>query len=129
MLLTVIPNDQTFDQGEGLRSIPFYAESQFFSFDLTAFTDRFPCRLLTRLLEGLIGKEKAEAWYHIMCHYPFEYQPGKTIHYKVGNPMGFYSSWAISTLSHHLVLFVSCLEAKLNFKNGPFKLLGDDIVI
>jgi len=35
-----------------------------------------------------------------MCGEAFDYK-GQKITYNVGNPMGFYTSWALTTLAHH----------------------------
>jgi len=67
-----------------------------------------------------------------MVGYGFQYNKspkGEPIFYKVGNPMGFYTSWALTTLCHHLVLYTCCEKLKINFKTARYKLLGDDIVI
>jgi hypothetical protein len=61
-LLRVIPNDQTFNQGEGLDSLlSLYPDQTFYSFDLSAFTDRFPIDLLISFLKVSIGDKKSEA--------------------------------------------------------------------
>lgn len=45
--------------------------------------------------------------------------------------MGFYTSWALSTLCHHLVVFKSFKESgvKTSFLKSDYRLLGDDIIL
>ena len=132
-VLAVIPQDQTFNQGSGLKDLPFDGEHTYFCFDLTAATDRFPIDILETLLTLLSSEERAKAWYDIMVGYPFEYKPLKgsiiNLRYEVGNPMGFYSSWPTFTICHHYVLYVCCRKLKISWFNSKYKLLGDDIVI
>lgn len=63
-----------------------------------------------------------------MVGYPFAYQD-EYIKYSVGNPMGFYSSWASFALAHHFVMFYACRKLKMDWKQAPYYLLGDDILI
>lgn len=63
-----------------------------------------------------------------MVDYPFEFE-GKDVSYKVGNPMGFYSSWNSFALSHHFVVYYCCCKLGMSWKTAPYALLGDDIVI
>jgi hypothetical protein len=133
-LLAVLPNDQTFNQGEGLEHLlSKYPDQTFYSFDLSAFTDRFPIKLIKKFVTVCAGEEISSAWHNIMVGYPFVYNDpnGETasITYEVGNPMGFYTSWGLSTMCHHLVLYACCKKLKINFITAPYKLLGDDIVI
>lgn len=95
-VLRSIPQDQTFDQGEGLDELPFNSETTYYSFDLSAFTDRFPIKILFGLLDVNFGRDKALAWYDIITGYGFDYTDPKgklnNLRYEVGNPMGMYTS-------------------------------------
>jgi hypothetical protein len=132
-VLSKIPQDQTFNQGEGLSELTFDSSLTYYCYDLTAFTDRFPSRILLGLLTVNCGLPKAIAWYDIMNGYDFDYKSPKglksNIRYSIGNPMGFYSSWPLTTLCHHLVLFVACQECNISWNKSNYKLLGDDIII
>jgi len=132
-VLASIPQDQTFNQGHGLVNLPFSSERTYYSFDLSAFTDRFPCKILYGLLFFAYGKTKALAWYDIIVGYDFEYKGPKgllnNIRYNVGNPMGFYTSWPLSTLCHHFIVYCCCQEVGISWKYAKYKLLGDDIII
>lgn len=132
-VLRSIPQDQTFNQGEGLKELPFSSERTYYSFDLSAFTDRLPIKILIGLLTCNYGHFKALAWYNIIAGYSFEYRDPKglqhNIRYNVGNPMGFYTSWPLTTLCHHFLIYVCCQEIGISWKSAKYKLLGDDIII
>jgi len=56
------------------------------------------------------------------------------IHYRVGQPIGFLSSWPLATITHHaLVEFaaerVLSERALKSFKRSGYFILGDDVVI
>jgi hypothetical protein len=53
---------------------------------------------------------------------------GDIVKYSTGQPMGTYSSWAVFTLTHHLVVhYCAFLEGIEDF--DQYIILGDDIVI
>lgn len=60
-VLKSIPSDQTFNQGEGLRELPLDGSRNYYSFDLSSATDRFPIALQERFLSYSIGQDKARA--------------------------------------------------------------------
>lgn len=50
------------------------------------------------------------------------------VKYNVGQPMGAYSSWAVFTLSHHILVWIAGMMCgKPHF--DQYVILGDDIVI
>nr|BCY26968.1 RNA dependent RNA polymerase [Nigrospora sphaerica mitovirus 3] len=63
-----------------------------------------------------------------MVGYPFDYN-GKEISYSVGNPMGFYSSWASFAVTHHYIMYFLCRVLGKSWKDSKYFLLGDDIII
>jgi hypothetical protein len=125
--LRKIPQDRTFIQGDQFRLRPPNGH-KYYSFDLSAATDRFPIRVQKQVLGILIGPERAEAWAHIMVGYPFAYA-GRSVSYACGQPMGAYSSWALFALSHHAVVWEACRRSGVDPVSAPYILLGDDIVI
>jgi hypothetical protein len=121
--LKTFSQDCTFNQSHAQFSNNNYC------YDLTAATDRFPISLQFEFLSEILGSEKAEAWRGIMVSEKFRTPEGNLISYETGQPMGAYSSWAIFSLCHHLIV-QHCAE--LAGETLPFKqyyLLGDDIVI
>lgn len=129
-----IPNDRTYTQDpyinmEGCRGMKFH------SFDLDSATDRFPVQLQQQLITEIAGPAYAAAWKSLMVSEPFlawipegSHSVPKLLKYSVGQPMGARSSWAVFTLSHHMVVqYAAYLEGVYPFKD--YILLGDDIVI
>lgn len=57
-ILKGIPQDSTFDQNAGFRSILYGGYDFYASFDLKAATDRFPLSFQKRVLEHLLGDPK-----------------------------------------------------------------------
>jgi len=85
-------NDQTYDQVAGLKDIPFTGET-YYSYDLTAFTDRFPISVIHQLVEGMYGAAYADDIVSLLSGLPFRISgTAKFISYSVGNPMGFKAS-------------------------------------
>jgi len=123
-ILERIPQDRTFSQNPlGLRQ-----SGSFFSFDLKNATDRFPILYQKLVVERLIGVERAQAWHDLLVKEEFHYK-GRTVAYASGQPMGAYSSWAVFTLTHHLLVQFCLLKAGLPEKDPCYMILGDDIVI
>jgi len=124
-LLRKFPQDRTFTQDPHIMK---NGGSKFHSFDLKNATDRFPLKLQQQLLAEMLGGAYAAAWGSIMTHEPFAAPNGDMLRYEVGQPMGAKSSWAMFTLSHHmLVQYAAFLAGCYPTKN--YILLGDDIVI
>lgn len=135
-LLGFIPQDQTFDQGQGLDSLfDRFPGAKFHSYDLSAFTDRFPIELLVEFLSVAVSKSYADNWRNVMVSLPFAVtqkgplRTGSFFAYAVGTPMGMYSSWSVSSLCHHLLVYKCCIRMGIPFSTAKYKLLGDDIVI
>nr|DAC76945.1 TPA_inf: RNA-dependent RNA polymerase [Entomophthora muscae mitovirus 6] len=124
-ILKRLPADMTYKQDKAADHLP--KEGPYFSYDLSAATDRFPIEFQYQVLSRLIGKEKADAWKHIMVDYPFRYK-GRDYRYATGQPMGAYSSWALFALCHHIVVYASAKSVGKRRFIG-YALLGDDIVI
>lgn len=121
-----IPTDGTFDQIKPLdnllsNSLPGH---KFYSFDLTAATDRLPIDLQVDILNALgINGSLWKSLLSFGWFYRSEY-----VKYSVGQPMGAYSSWAMLALTHHVIVQVCAQRVGVNnFTN--YAVLGDDIVI
>jgi len=133
-LLSQLPCDRTYTQD------PFHnwtGNDPFYSLDLSSATDRFPVHLQQKLLTYLVSNNDgfnaiksykwAESWMKLLTEREFQYED-VLLKYKVGQPMGAYSSWAAFTLTHHLVVqFCAFKAGKFPFVN--YIILGDDIVI
>jgi hypothetical protein len=51
----------------------------------------------------IFNEELAKSWKSLLVDREFTYKE-KSYVYNVGQPMGAYSSWAVFTLSHHLIV-------------------------
>jgi hypothetical protein len=126
--LRSIRMDVTFGQDIG----PFGRASQdYFSFDLTAATDRIPIFIYESILEHLFGKDYSESWTRLMIDIPFHWRTG-LVKYETGQPMGMYSSWALLAIGHHVIVqWAAYRSGSYGFGRhfNEYRLLGDDIVI
>jgi len=103
-------------------------EHSFWSLDLSSATDRFPIDLQRRLLVRIFNEEFASSWQYLLSNRKFTTPSGDIVKYSTGQPMGTYSSWAVFTLTHHLLVhYCAYLEGIEDF--NQYILLGDDIVI
>lgn len=92
-ILRRIKQDCTFDQSGFLTKMDIN-QGPFYSMDLSNATDRFPIDAILAILAPHFDEDQLRAWKSIMVDYPFQVGNDKdvSIEYKVGNPMGFYSS-------------------------------------
>jgi hypothetical protein len=155
-LLRRIPTDGTYDQLAPIhRLLKRRPKGPFFSFDLSAATDRIPLSLQKALLSPILTSWGAEAWGcllvgrpYVICHKDAGLHPdasreaqGKTLSgdlwsvtYGAGQPMGAYSSWAMLAFVHHAIVQWAALRAGVvSPGNGywfqDYAVLGDDVVI
>jgi hypothetical protein len=122
--LRKLPNDLTYYQDDLGNRVLSMGEN-LFSSDMTAFTDRFPRELEKIVVEVVMGADEAERWNSIIADREFYTGPNtKPVKYKVGNPMGVLSSWAVSTATHHVVKMYCAY--KLGIQKYKYLILGDD---
>jgi len=132
-LLSKIKSDATFRQdaiSDYLRKKT--SEGLFLgTADSTAFTDRLDASVQRVIVGRLFNSEIAQLWFSTVTQRDFSVKTPngiKTLRYEVGQPMGFYSSWAVATLTHHIIVSFSAQKAgKANFQD--YIILGDDIAI
>lgn len=135
-----IVQDGTFDQTKPLDLLlTKFREGKiddgFWSFDLSAATDRLPIKFQRDVLHIFLGDEEfASLWMDILVDRDWyfqndTYQPESTnLRYSVGQPMGALSSWGMLALSHHVVVQIAANRVGIDgFRD--YALLGDDIVI
>jgi hypothetical protein len=121
--------DLTFNQ-DGFKTV-LPKTGPYFSFDLSAATDRFPMVYQEFVMKLLIGEKRSRAWASLLTlnEYTADWDRQKYT-YKAGQPMGAYSSWSVFTLCHHLVVRFSAFKAGFDpVKFSDYVILGDDIVI
>jgi hypothetical protein len=128
-LLRGLKPDCTFNQGSFRTTLP--QQGPYYSFDLSQATDRFPVLLQELLLGLLISPEYAAAWSKLItCRdYHVTWGPRGTVRYACGQPMGAYSSWAMFSVCHHVIVRVAAKRAGKTVFFTSYALLGDDIVI
>jgi hypothetical protein len=140
-LLALMPEDGTKDQLAPVRRlVKRNPKGPFFSFDLTAATDRLPIIIQMVILAKFLTARGADLWATLLVgrKYDYVYKPkvGKTqtgtVVYEAGQPMGALSSWAMLALTHHAIVQMAAFNAGV-IKPGKwftdYALLGDDIVI
>lgn len=146
--LRLIPTDGTFDQLKPIhRLLRRRPQGPFYSFDLSAATDRLPLAIQKALLSPILTSWGAEVWGTLLVGRPYiilhkdavSSLPSigrgdlRSVHYATGQPMGAYSSWAMLAFIHHAIVQWAALRAGVITCGGKwfsdYALLGDDIVI
>lgn len=126
-----IPQDRTFTQDPILPLPP--EGHKYYSFDLSAATDRFPMALQELMIKHMFGEDLATRWRMILTSFPFlvpwesSSEKETFVSYNAGQPMGAYSSWSTFTITHHFILYV--IHKELDLTERFYQILGDDIVI
>jgi hypothetical protein len=125
-ILRLLPTDSTFNQQAGVERAQRAAARgvrHFWSFDLSAATDRFPLLLQQVLISKLFADSRSKAfagiWANLLVDRDYildstvqGYLDPKSdiqrdlfdrpfVRYACGQPMGAYSSWATFALAHH----------------------------
>nr|UPW42121.1 MAG: putative RNA dependent RNA polymerase [Yunnan mito-like virus 30] len=140
-ILDNLPNDGKKDQKAAFERACSKATKYncCFGYDLSAATDRLPIKLQVDILTSLFGYDMAAAWKDILvgrpyCLYDKKYRENEKFElyrYEVGQPMGALSSWAMLSLTHHMIMqFCSrLLNPSSKIWEDRYEVLGDDIVI
>lgn len=138
-----LPTDSTFDQNKGFnRAMNMSKGKPSYSYDLSSATDRFPITLQVQLIKSFFGANIAQLWEKLMKR-DFAITPPKggfkdqtipeRVAWKVGQPLGAYSSWVTFSITHHLLVQYVASQVKSNYKElwsfTDYQILGDDIVI
>jgi hypothetical protein len=120
-----LPSDCTYRQSDIPKLIKGLG-NQLHSSDLSSFTDRFPRKWEVAVIAAKYGQTVSQLWETIISNR--EFKVGKTlVSYKVGNPMGILSSWAVSSFTHHA--FVEWSAHRMGKPNTKYMMLGDDVII
>jgi len=147
-LLRKIPTDGTFDQLKPIhRLLRRKPQGPFYSYDLSAATDRLPLQIQKALLSPILTSWGAELWGTLLVGRPYyilhkdaiadlpDIGRGdlRSVEYATGQPMGAYSSWAMLAFTHHAIVQWAALRAGVitcgSTWFSDYALLGDDIVI
>nr|QDH88298.1 MAG: RNA-dependent RNA polymerase [Mitovirus sp.] len=147
-LLRKIPTDGTFDQLKPIhRLLRRKPQGPFYSYDLSAATDRLPLQVQKALLSPILTSWGAELWGTLLVGRPYYILHKdaiadlpyigrgdlRSVEYATGQPMGAYSSWAMLAFTHHAIVQWAALRAGVITCGSnwfsDYALLGDDIVI
>nr|QUE49179.1 MAG: RNA-dependent RNA polymerase [Sclerotinia sclerotiorum mitovirus 37] len=138
-----VPQDGTFNQSAPLDRLRLLKSEgklegqKFYSYDLSAATDRLPVDLQVQILSIYLGERFGSLWKSVMTDRDWmakvETVPGlpaeeELFRYRVGQPMGALSSWGMLALTHHYVVRLAARRVGL-LDFGDYAILGDDVVI
>ncbi|XP_074566475.1 uncharacterized protein LOC141823102 [Curcuma longa] len=136
-VLSRIPNDGTFNQEGPIHRLSRFCPTDVLSFDLSSATDRWPVLVLTEIFGCFFGQETAlcvvngTLWCNVFhIHRPL-LRKARFVYFAAGQPLGYYGSWALFSLSHHFMVWLAAWYVYPR-RTAPFRkyaLLGDDIVI
>lgn len=143
-ILRALPTDGTFDQLRPAKALVARGLCEFYSYDLSAATDRFPLALQHAVMSLILGRKLAGLWATILVDRDYRVPryinalknwkvPKGTpelVRYGAGQPMGALTSWAAFSLTHHFLVQYAAYKVfqKVEFFLD-YALLGDDIVI
>jgi len=141
-VLRKIPQDGTFDQAKPVRELLERASkagrTQFWSYDLSAATDRLPISLQVLVLGAFTLESFANTWRALLTERDYRtpkefgttFGKGSTfVRYSVGQPMGAYSSWGMLAWTHHALVQFAAWRVGHRSWFTWYAVLGDDIVI
>lgn len=134
-VLKHLPSDGTFNQLGPIERLSHLRPLKVYSYDLKSATDRWPLSVIYTLFGLLFGPSFSSAVVNsclamntFWLSKPLTKRP-YLVSFVAGQPLGYYSSWALFSLSHHYVVW---LAAELCGHQGCFRsyaVLGDDVVI
>lgn len=147
-VLSMIPMDGTFNQVKPIHRLQrrlsngVIKTSKFYSYDLKSATDRFPLGVIytvfsvffgphpaSSVVNGCLGLNSFDISSLLSRHLGKRLKPS-LVSFVRGQPLGYYSSWPLFTLSHHVLVWVAAeryFQDERRFTD--YALLGDDIVI
>lgn len=131
-VLSSIPMDGTFNQTaplDRLRGI----DGTVYSLDLKSATDRWPLLLLFELVQCLFDRSFASSVVNsTLGTNVFDIafvRKHRNICFVTGQPLGYYSSWPLFALSHHVLVWYAAEQCYPGQVFRRYAILGDDIVI
>ena len=136
-VLSRIPTDVTFNQERPIHRLSRFKPSDVLSLSFSSATDRWPVVVLTAILTRLFGRATAlcvvngSFWCNVFrIHRPLV-KKARYVHFATGQPLGYYGSWALFSLSHHYMVWLAAwfLYPRRKAPFRKYALLGDDIVI
>lgn len=130
-ILRRLPTDGTFCQEAPL--VCLVGRKHVYSFDLSAATDRWPLTLLMALLSlgptlAASVVQSALGFKTFTVSRPFV-RRSTDVCFTAGQPLGYYASWPLFTLSHHWVVWMAAARVYPRRRFKDYAILGDDVVI
>lgn len=104
-----------------------------YSLDLKSATDRWPLLLLFELMQSLFDRSFASSLVNsTLGTNVFDIafvRKHRNICFVTGQPLGYYSSWPLFALSHHVLVWYAAEQCYPGAIFDRYAILGDDIVI
>ncbi|CAK9153102.1 unnamed protein product [Ilex paraguariensis] len=136
-VLSTIKMDGTFNQLAPLHRLK--GMKDLYSFDLKSAQVEeglLPVDLSGSLLASLFGDSLAQSWCFLMTMVGFRSPDrlpsrlkARVYRFTRGQPLGYYSSWPVFTLTHHALVWLAAYEVYPGRRFEDYAILGDDIVI
>jgi len=148
-IFSSIPMDGTYNQDRPIQLLAKkekrknnYFTLNIFSYDLKSATDRFPLSFIYERFQSFFGPTMASSVVSstlglnsfdissLLNRIPGKKRGPVLVSFTRGQPLGYYSSWALFSLSHHFLVWLAAevaLQSDSRFE--WYALLGDDIVI
>ncbi|CAA0812632.1 Mitovirus RNA-dependent RNA polymerase [Striga hermonthica] len=113
---TYLQIDGTFNHSGPIHRLMRIAHLKcFYSFDLSSATDRWPVSVILDLMSCLFGPTLASSIINgCLALNVAMLGPPRPICFVVGQPLGYYASWALFSLSHHYVVWMAANRADPN---------------
>lgn len=102
------------------------------SVDLKSATDRWPLVLMYALVRALFGSAFASSAVNSALGanvFQSTFTKDKSLCFVAGQPLGYYSSWPLFALSHHMVLWYAAEQVYPGRRFERYAILGDDVII
>lgn len=131
-ILRNLETDGTYNQHAPLHRLKGHMKC--FSYDLSSATDRWPLLIMFETFQTLFDRSFASAVVNSclatnIFQVPFVKRKLSSVCFVAGQPLGYYSSWALFSLTHHLLVWLSAERVYPGKKFTSYAVLGDDILI
>lgn len=105
--------------------------NRIYSIDLTGATNFIDCEVLGEIVTSIAGEEYGKHWVNLMVNRDFRGIEDEPRRYTVGQPMGFYSSWAMLAIWNHLMIRTCrhALGLVPQVDTPQYCIIGDDVSI
>lgn len=131
-VLRRLPTDGTFDQTAPLDRLAGVTGCVY-SIDQKSATDRWPLLIMFELMQVLFDRSFASSVVNSTLGRNFFdvtfLKKKRSVAFVAGQPLGYYSSWPLFALSHHLIVWFSAELIRPGVKFDRYAILGDDLVI